>query len=675
MVGKSYTKVNTWTYTDTINNKQYFYIYRCVQTRSNATAAQVTSDWVLTGTAVTAGASLDINASTGTINMVAANSINIAAGATISVAANKTLSVLAGNASGTNHANPTGSGGTVLIGNSSSPFTIGSDYYTYSSSNKYIRAYIRNGIESILDSSHTGVYVGTDGINLRSSNYYFKFDAKADTGAEFKVNADKVSLGSITLSTKFSNMVSATETAQNTADQAKTAASEANTNANSRAKTWYCPSTGTGNITTKDYHTGDIWYETTSGYGYQYVCKQVSSTKNNSADWALVGTSVTKGAKLQVDAAAGTINMVSANTISIAAGATVSITANQKLAFTTAGTIEIGNGVKPFTIGATTGTSGHAYIYNGVTSTGDTAHDGIYIGTDGITLGKGVFKVTTAGALTATSADITGKITASSGQIAGWNIGSNYIGTGATAAASKVGIGTGTGDSNYVFWAGNNNDLSNAAFTVTANGTIKATKATIEGKVTATSGEIAGWKIGIFTNGGGWICNSSSGPNSATMGLQYSTSVDSYSMFFAGGTPGTSGTAKFKVTNQGYLTAKSGEIAGWNINSTSFGKNYSASGYDYNVEMGSQGVYAGYWMGSSTASAAPLAMVLNIDPNTADSAFWYGKGGRYSLTAGAYYWSYWENVGTEQSPNWKFRYYRFDMMKLYNDGYINHTPL
>ena len=378
--------------------------------------------------------------------------------------------------------------------------------------------------------------------------------------------------------------------------------------------------------------------------------------------------------------------MAAANTITVAAGATVSITANKKLAFTTAGTIEIGNGVKPFTIGATTGTNGHAYIYNGVTSTGDTAHDGIYIGTDGITLGKGVFKVTTAGALTATSADITGKITATSGsftgsitasagQIAGWNIGSNYIGTGASAAASKVGVGTGTGDSSYVFWAGNSNNQANAAFSVTADGTIKATKATIQGKVTATSGEIAGWKIGVFTNGGGWFCNSSNGPNSATMGLQYSTSVDSYSMFFAGGTPGTSGTAKFKVTNKGYLTAKSGEIAGWNINSTSLGKNYSASGYLYNVEMGSQGVYAGYWMGSNTANEAPLAMVLNTDPNKADSTFWYGKGGRYSLTAGAYYWSYWENVGTEQSPNWKFRYYRFDMMKLWDAGYINHTPI
>lgn len=664
MTGKTYTKGNTWTCTDTINNKQYYYIYRCIQTRTNATAAQVTSDWVLTGTAITAGACLDINTTTGIINMVAANSINIAAGATISVAANKTLSLLAGNVSGANYSNPTGNGGTVLIGNSSAPFTIGSDYYTYSSSNKYVRAFIRNGVSSILDSSNTGVYIGTDGINLRSTNYYFKFDTKGDAGAEFKVNAAKVSLGNITLSTKLSDMESATTTAQTTADNAASAASSANTNANSRAKTWYCPSTGTGSITTKDYHVGDIWYETTSGYGYQYICKQVSSTKNNSSDWALVGTSITKGANLQIDAASGTINMAAANTITVAAGATVSITANKKLAFTTAGTIEIGNGVKPFTIGATTGTNGHAYIYNGVTSTGDTAHDGIYIGTDGITLGKGVFKVTTAGALTATSADITGKITATSGsftgsitasagQIAGWHIGSDYIGTGASAAASKVGVGTGTGDSSYVFWAGNSNNQANAAFSVTADGTVKATKATIQGKVTATSGEIAGWKIGVFTNGGGWFCNSSSGPNSATMGLQYSTSVDSYSMFFAGGTPGTSGTAKFKVTNQGYLTAKSGEVAGWNINSTSLGKNYSSSGYAYNVEMGKQGNYVGYWMGSGTASDAPLAMVMNTT-----SGMSYNDA--YSVTAPAYYWAWWD-------PNASiWRYYRFDLQAMWN---------
>lgn len=46
----------------------------------------------------------------------------------------------------------------------------------------------------------------------------------------------------------------------------------------------------------------------------------------------------------------------------------------------------IGNGSNGFEIGNT-------YIRNGMTSLSDTTHDGIYLGTDGIALGKGAFKV------------------------------------------------------------------------------------------------------------------------------------------------------------------------------------------------------------------------------------------------------------------------------------------
>lgn len=45
-------------------------------------------------------------------------------------------------------------------------------------------------------------------------------------------------------------------------------------------------------------------------------------------------------------------------------------------------------------------------IHNGMTSLSDTTNNGIYIGTDGIALGKGNFKVTNAGAITAKSGNI-----------------------------------------------------------------------------------------------------------------------------------------------------------------------------------------------------------------------------------------------------------------------------
>ena len=47
-------------------------------------------------------------------------------------------------------------------------------------------------------------------------------------------------------------------------------------------------------------------------------------------------------------------------------------------------------------------------IQNGMTSLSDTTHNGIYIGTDGIALGKGAFKVTSSGDLTCSSVTITG---------------------------------------------------------------------------------------------------------------------------------------------------------------------------------------------------------------------------------------------------------------------------
>jgi len=75
---------------------------------------------------------------------------------------------------------------------------------------------------------------------------------------------------------------------------------------------------------------------------------------------------------------------------------------------------------------------GSSCLYSGMTSLTDTTHNGIYLGTTGIALGKGAFKVTSAGALTATNANITGAIstsnlTATGGMIGGWSIGTDAL--------------------------------------------------------------------------------------------------------------------------------------------------------------------------------------------------------------------------------------------------------
>lgn len=63
----------------------------------------------------------------------------------------------------------------------------------------------------------------------------------------------------------------------------------------------------------------------------------------------------------------------------------------------------IGGNSNGFTIGSKS-------IYNGVLSMSDTDHRGIYLGTDGIVLGKGAFKVDSNGNLTAKSGTFTGTV-------------------------------------------------------------------------------------------------------------------------------------------------------------------------------------------------------------------------------------------------------------------------
>lgn len=89
----------------------------------------------------------------------------------------------------------------------------------------------------------------------------------------------------------------------------------------------------------------------------------------------------------------------------------------------------LGNGTSGFVINS------DYFAFGGKTSYADTTKDGVYIGTDGIGLGKGKFYVTAAGALTATSASISGEITATSGYI-----GSNTSGFVIAATALYNGV-------------------------------------------------------------------------------------------------------------------------------------------------------------------------------------------------------------------------------------------
>ena len=183
----------------------------------------------------------------------------------------------------------------------------------------------------------------------------------------------------------------------------------------------------------------------------------------------------------------------------------------------TARTGYIGNGTSGFTITAND-------FYNGKTGLSNTTA-GVYVGTDGIALGSaGVtpqFSVTSGGVLVASSATITGTITAADGDIGGWEIESGYIhkdGTRLNAGSNNgyLGIGVTAYDANDGIWLGevssgvykfsiknsdgskylryNDSALEIAAgnFTLDASGNITATSVDLTGEINATSGTFTG---------------------------------------------------------------------------------------------------------------------------------------------------------------------------------------
>ena len=371
---------------------------------------------------------------------------------------------------------------------------------------QYTKQWMYAGQTSSLDSMSAGVYIGTDGINVGGGK--FKFSADGNT-AVLKVNASDIFLGDVsnynTLAAKLTGIDGNVQTAKNIAD--------------SKSRTFR---TTRSAMRTQDYKLNDVFISTDattvgsdSVYLYrQYVCYNVTelSTRNGYSDsnwlntyfkndWRLTGTAAVGGAALVMDSEAGTIDILANNAINIAA--------NKQVSITTSGTIEIGHGTAPFIIGATTGTGKHAYITSDVdrkaynTADANTSANCVYVGTDGISLGTKAttsngtttysipFKVDSAGNLNATSATISGNITATSGKIGNWYIESNSLCNASTLANSTVGMYPSSTATDVVFWAGNKT-RSSANFRVYANGNVTlnaltATGADVKGTIKATS--------------------------------------------------------------------------------------------------------------------------------------------------------------------------------------------
>lgn len=134
---------------------------------------------------------------------------------------------------------------------------------------------------------------------------------------------------------------------------------------------------------------------------------------------------------------------------------------------------------------------GTSSIKNTKTSYSETTYDGVWVGTDGIGLGKGLFYVTNAGALTAKS-----------GSIAGWSFNaSSLYKTNATpgySAATMV-LSTGTASTQDIGGGGTTSKTwmisAGTGFGVTTAGALYCNDAHVSGEITATSGTIGGASI------------------------------------------------------------------------------------------------------------------------------------------------------------------------------------
>lgn len=173
----------------------------------------------------------------------------------------------------------------------------------------------------------------------------------------------------------------------------------------------------------------------------------------------------------------------------------------------TATTATIGSGTNKITIGRSAGSDSYSALYSGSHNQLSSTNSGFYLGTDGLSIGSN-FSVTSSGALTAKS-----------GTIAGWTIGSNNFRNGKTGYASGNGTGVYLGTDGIGL--GDNFSVSSGGY------------------LTARSGKIGNWTIsGDSLTGTGITLNPNSG---ITLG------------------------STFSVSSNGYLTSLSGTIGGWAI--------------------------------------------------------------------------------------------------------------
>jgi len=211
----------------------------------------------------------------------------------------------------------------------------------------------------------------------------------------------------------------------------------------------------------------DAEYGALSGYGLYadnvFLKGKITATSGAIGGWTLTSNALTAGS------GATTVGLSSAVTggddVRIYAGSSTPTSAPFRVTETGVLTATSGT-IGGFTLSSTKLSAGSV----ATTISLDTAN-GIHLGATAFA--SAPFRVTLAGALTATNATITGSVTATSGTIGGWTIQSTYIAKDTGTAATSSGMAP----TDYPFYAGQTYaNRATAPFRVTPAGTAIASK-------------------------------------------------------------------------------------------------------------------------------------------------------------------------------------------------------
>ena len=159
---------------------------------------------------------------------------------------------------------------------------------------------------------------------------------------------------------------------------------------------------------------------------------------------------------------------------------------------------------------------------------------------------------------------MSGNVTATTGKIGGWYIGSDYLGNRNTKASSSVGLHAldenETASDTYVFWAGNSSQ-SSANFSVKGDGTVSIKKGSLD---------IGNGNFIVDTTGDVTIKR-----GSITIG------------------------SNFAVTSTGEITAKAGTVGGWHIGTDYIGNAETRLGSSIGLRANATGTNYALWLGGT----------------------------------------------------------------------------